>query len=31
MADNSRVSIAGLNWDNVQYVAAAIDEVVRQE
>lgn len=29
MADSSRVSIAGLNWSNVDYVAAAIDDVVR--
>ncbi|POR31111.1 Aspartate aminotransferase [Tolypocladium paradoxum] len=29
MADNSRISIAGLNQSNIDYVAAAIDEVVR--
>ena len=29
MADSSRVSIAGLNASNVDYVAAAIDTVVR--
>lgn len=29
MADSSRVSIAGLNEANVAYVAAGIDNVVR--
>ncbi|KAI5460702.1 pyridoxal phosphate-dependent transferase [Mariannaea sp. PMI_226] len=28
MADSSRVSIAGLNWSNVEYVADAIHDVV---
>ncbi|QGA18818.1 hypothetical protein EYB26_006503 [Talaromyces marneffei] len=30
MAANSRVSIAGLNWGNVRYVAECIDKVVRE-
>lgn len=29
MADTSRISIAGLNEGNVQYVAKALDETVR--
>lgn len=30
MADNSRVSIAGLNESNVQYVAQSIAECLKQ-
>ena len=29
MAENSRISIAGLNWGNVQYVAECIDQTIR--
>lgn len=31
MAANSRVSIAGLNQDNVEYVAKSIAEVMKNE
>ena len=30
MAQNSRVSIAGLNPDNVEYVAVSIADVLKQ-
>ena len=29
MADTSRISLAGLNEHNVEYVAKALDEAVR--
>jgi aspartate aminotransferase, cytoplasmic len=29
MADTSRISIAGLNENNVEYFAKAVDEAVR--